>query len=474
MAKEYPVLVGGRWAKTAEPLAVKSPYDGAAVAHTFVAGDAEAEEATQAAVRAFEETKKLTPADRAGILQNISFSLAARAEEFATTIALEAGKPVNDARREVQRSIFTFQHAGEEAKRMNGEIIPLDVHPLGAGHTCFVRRFPVGPVLGITPFNFPLNLVAHKVAPALAVGNPIVVKPARQTPITALLLAEVVMQSGWPIGGFSVIPASNGLAERMAGDDRFHFLSFTGSPAVGWRLKAKAGKKKVALELGGNAGAIVHADADIAYAAERIVAGGFGYAGQSCISVQRVFVQESVYEQFKEIFLGKVKALNTGNPLDEKTNVGPLISERDALRIDEWLKEARDGGAKILCGGGRRGTLMEPTVLGNAAPEMKVNCQEIFGPVVTLQPYTHIDEALSAVNGSDFGLQAGIFTNDLRIAFTAWETLDVGGVIVGNVPTYRVDHMPYGGVKSSGMGREGLRWAMEEMTEPKSMVINHR
>lgn len=472
MEREYPILVGGVFKTTAARLEVRAPHDGAPVGATFLAGAGEIEEATSAAHRAFETTKKLTPLDRSLVLEKIARTIEERADEFARTISAEAGKPLVNARQEVQRSIFTFRTAAEEAKRIGGEIVPLDIHPLARGRTLFLKRFPLGPVFGITPFNFPLNLVAHKVAPALAAGNPIVIKPASQTPLTALLLAGAVMESGWPAEGFSVLPAPSALAETMVRDGRYKMLSFTGSPAVGWRLKSVAGKKKVALELGGNAGVVVHSDADLAYAAERVVTGGFSYAGQTCISVQRVFVQKGVYEKFKEIFIPKVRALKVGDPLDESTNVGPMISRGEAQRVRDWVDEALSGGARLLCGGEVAGNAIAPAVLENTSPSMKVNCQEVFGPVVTLIPYDTMDEALAAVNESDFGLQAGIFTNDLRAAFKAWETLDVGGVNIGDVPTFRIDHMPYGGVKDSGQGREGVRWAIEEMTEPKNLVIN--
>ncbi|MBI3581397.1 MAG: aldehyde dehydrogenase family protein [Nitrospinae bacterium] len=472
MANEHPILAGGRRVRTTDEMAVKNPYDGSTVAVTYLAGDAEAEASTAAAAESFAATRKMTAAERADALHRVSSQISQRAEELARLISKEAGKPITSSRQEVQRSIFTFQYAAEEARRLHGEIIPLDAQPLGRGHVCLVRRFPIGPVLGITPFNFPLNLVAHKVAPAMAAGNPIVVKPAPQTPLTALLLGEIVSDSGWPAGAISVIPAPNGVAERMVADDRYKFFSFTGSAAVGWRLKKTAGRKKTALELGGNSGAVVHHDANLPYAAERIALGGFGYAGQSCISVQRVFVHESVYDEFKRLFLERVATVRAGDPMDESVLVGPLISNRDALRLGDWLKEALGGGARLLCGGAFNGPVMEPTVLENTKPEMKVNCLEVFGPLVTLTPYADAEEALKAVNDSEFGLQAGIFTNDLGLAFRAWETLDVGGVIVGNAPTFRMDHMPYGGTKASGQGREGLRYAMEEMTEPKSMVIN--
>jgi len=473
MAKEYKILVGGRFKTTSQKHDVKAVYDGASVGTTYIAAESEIEEATQACVAAFEVTKKLAPFERHGILSKIADAIGARAEEIARVLSAEAGKPIKTARVELERSVFTYRYAAEESLRITGDIIPLDAFAGGRGHTCYVKRFPVGPVLGISPFNFPMNLVAHKVAPALAVGNPIVIKPASQTPLTALILAQIVTDAGWPEGGFSVLPCASSHAEKMVTDERFKLLSFTGSPSVGWRLKSIAGTKKVALELGGNAGVIVHSDADLEDAAVRIVAGGFGYAGQTCISVQRIFVQRSVYARFRDIFVEKVRSLKTGDPLDESTDVGPMIFESECRRVREWIEEALSGGAKLLCGGNViEGSLMEPAVLEDSSPDMKVNCMEIFGPVVTLSPYDDFDDAVDMVNNSDFGLQAGIFTNDLKAAFGAWDRLDVGGVNIGNVPTFRVDHMPYGGVKMSGLGREGLRYAIEEMTELKNLVIN--
>ncbi len=472
MGSERKIYCGGRFIATAQKAAVIAPYDRRTIAEVFLAGEPEIEAATAAAAEAFAQTKRMSPMERAAALAAVHDGIASRADEFARSIAREAGKPLVNARQEVQRTLFTFRTAAEEAKRITGEVLPLDIHPLAKGRQCFVKRFPIGPVLGITPFNFPLNLVSHKVAPAMAAGNPIVIKPAPQTPLTALLLAEVIDATSWPKGAFSALPAANELAEKLVRDERFKMLSFTGSPAVGWMLKNIAGKKKVALELGGNAGVIVHSDADLAYAAERILAGGFSYAGQTCISVQRIFVQKDVYEPFKELFLPKMQGLKKGDPLDEATTLGPLIAPREAERLAGWIGEAVKDGATLLCGGKAEGSFLEPTVLERTTPAMKVNCREVFGPVVTLIPYANIDEALEQLNASEFGLQAGIFTNDLRAAFHAWETLDVGGVNVGDVPTFRIDHMPYGGVKSSGLGREGLRYAIEEMTEPKNLVIN--
>jgi len=364
--------------------------------------------------------------------------------------------------------------AAEESTRIYGEYLPLDWQETTAGRWGMVRRFPLGPILGITPFNFPLNLVAHKVAPAIAAGCSIIIKPAPQTPLTALLLAEVVEQAGWPDGALSVIPFSNEDAGFLVGDERIRMISFTGSAAVGWDIKRRSGKKKVILELGGNAAVLIHKDADLAYAAERCVSGGFGYAGQSCISVQRILVERSVCGRFTDLFLPAVSALRTGDPLDESTDVGPLIRESDATRATDWIQEAVRGGARVLAGGTRRGSLLEPTVLSGTRPEMKVNCQEIFAPVVTVEPYDDFSEAVREINRSAYGLQTGIFTHDATLLFHAFEELEVGGVIGGDVPSVRMDQMPYGGVKDSGLGREGVRYAIEEMTEPKLLVMNLR
>jgi acyl-CoA reductase-like NAD-dependent aldehyde dehydrogenase len=337
-----------------------------------------------------------------------------------------------------------------------------------------VRRFPLGPIAGITPFNFPLNLVAHKVAPAIASGCTMVLKPAPQTPLTALLMAEAVQQAGWPDGALNVLPLSNEDAGLLVTDERLKLISFTGSAAVGWDVKRRAGKKKVTLELGGNAGVIVHSDADLTYAAERCVTGGFAYAGQSCISVQRILVERSVFEKFTELFVAGVKKLRTGDPLEESTDVGPLIRESDAIRASDWIQEAVRGGARLLCGGQRQGSILEPTVLTRTRPEMRVNCQEIFAPVVTIESYDDFSDALKQINNSPYGLQAGIFTRDAKLLFSAYEELEVGALMAGDVPTFRIDHMPYGGIKESGSGREGLRYAIEDMTEPKLLVMNLR
>ena len=467
-------LVDGKWVEDGDVIDIKAPYDGAIVGRVFQGRRSHAEAAIAAAVKAFGTTRRLPAFERQRVLRRVAEGIAKRKEEFSRTLCQEAGKPIKAARTEVERAIFTFSVAAEESTRIYGEYLPLDWQEYTAGRWGIVKRFPIGPIAGITPFNFPLNLVAHKVAPAIAAGCPMVLKPAPQTPLSSLLMAEVVQQAGWPDGALNVIPLSNDDAALLVTDDRLKMISFTGSAAVGWQIKKNSGKKKVILELGGNAGVIIHNDTDIEYAAERCVAGGFGYAGQTCISVQRILVQQSVYGKFTDMFLAGVKNLQIGDPLDESTDVGPLIRESDAQRAVDWIQEAVRGGARVLCGGNRKGSIVEPTVLTGTKPEMKVNCQEVFGPVVTVEPYAEFHEALRQINSSAFGLQAGLFTRDAKLMFQAFEELEVGGLLAGDVPTFRIDHMPYGGVKDSGIGREGLRYAIEEMTEPKLMVMNLR
>jgi glyceraldehyde-3-phosphate dehydrogenase (NADP+) len=467
-------LVDGKWVEDGDVIEIKAPYDGAVVGRVFQGRRSHAEAAIAAAVKAFGTTRRLPAFERQRVLRRVAEGIGKRKDEFARTLCQEAGKPIKAARTEVDRAIFTFSVAAEESTRIYGEYLPLDWQEYTAGRWGIVKRFPLGPIAGITPFNFPLNLVAHKVAPAIAAGCTMVLKPAPQTPLSSLLMAEVVQQAGWPDGALNVIPLSNDDAGVLVTDDRIKMISFTGSAAVGWQIKKNSGKKKVILELGGNAGVIIHNDADIEYAAERCVAGGFGYAGQTCISVQRILVQQSVYGKFTDLFLAGVRNLRVGDPLDESTDVGPLIRESDVQRAVDWIQEAVRGGARVLCGGNRKGSIVEPTVLTGTKPEMKVNCQEVFGPVVTVEPYAEFDEALRQINSSAFGLQAGLFTRDAKRMFQAFEELEVGGLLAGDVPTFRIDHMPYGGVKDSGIGREGLRYAIEEMTEPKLMVMNLR
>jgi glyceraldehyde-3-phosphate dehydrogenase (NADP+) len=468
----FGALVAGDWVESGSPVAVDSPHDGHLVAVVHRAGPAEVEAALIGAAAAFPVTRRLPSHARAGVLEQISAGIADRRDELAATIALEAGKPLKAARVEVDRATFTFKVAAEESKRIYGEIVPLDWLPGNEGRTAYVRRVPLGPILGITPFNFPLNLVAHKVAPALAAGNPIVLRPASQTPLSALKLGEIVLESGWPANGFSVVPSTTEDAALLVGDERVKLLTFTGSPQVGWELKRRAGAKRVTLELGGNAGVIVHGDADLDSAAERIAWGGFTFSGQTCISVQRVFVHEDVWDAFLERFLPRVEALRVGDPLDEETDVGPLIDGTALARVRDWVDEALEDGARLLAGGAVEGRAFQPTVLGEPSEHLRVSCKEVFAPVVGVHRYAAFEDAVAAVGRSDYGLQAGLFTHDLRLVDRAFEEIEVGGLVVNDVPTFRIDHMPYGGVKASGTGREGLRYAIEEMTELKLLALN--
>jgi acyl-CoA reductase-like NAD-dependent aldehyde dehydrogenase len=472
MAPRRKILIAGRWLETADTSPVRNPFTGEILAEVCLAGEKEIEDAVRGALTAFAASRRLPAHARATALQAVAAEITTRQGEFAGCLSEEAGKPITDARREVGRAINTFTIASEEAKRIPGEVIPLDITPGTEHHFGLARRVPIGPILGITPFNFPLNLVAHKVAPALAVGNPIVLKPAPQTPLTALLLGEVIQKVGLPAGTFSVVPCTNALAERMVTDDRLAMLSFTGSAAVGWKLKTKAGKKRVVLELGGNAGVIVEPDADLDYAVERCAAGGFGYSGQTCISVQRIYVHESVYQSFLERLLKRVRGMKSGNPLEETTTIGPLIDEGAAQRVESWIHEAVAGGAKVQIGGKRQGSIIEATVLTDVKPKMKVNYEEAFGPLVNVAPYVTFEEAMAALNDSPYGLQAGVFTRDIKKAFQAYEDIQAGAVLINEIPTFRADQMPYGGVKNSGLGREGLRYAIEEMTDRKLLVLN--
>ena len=469
-----PFLIGGQWRQGDTAASVHDPFTGKVLTEVSQAGQADAEAAVRSTVDAAPAMAALPSHARFHLLQRIAGSIYDRREEFARLMTAEAGKPITDARREVSRAVQTFTVAAEEAKRIPGDVIPLDWTPGTDSHLGILRRFPIGPILGITPFNFPLNLVAHKVAPALAAGNPILIKPAPQTPLTALLLGEVAVAAGLPAGGLNVVPCDNRVAEQLVVDPRFKLLSFTGSAAVGWMLKEKCGKKKVVLELGGNAGVIVEPDADLEYAAQRCAAGGFGYAGQTCISVQRIFVHQSVADLFTTKLLLQVARLKAGDPNDEATVVGPLIDERAAHRVEEWIGEAVTQGARVLLGGKRRASVVEATVLSNVTPTMKVACHEVFGPVVTVTPYHHFDEAIQALNRSDYGLQAGVFTQDVNKVFHAFRHLEVGAVLANEIPTFRADHMPYGGVKDSGIGREGVKAAIEDMTEPRLLVMNLR
>ncbi len=468
-----PFLVAGEWRTGEGAFEVKSPFDDTVVAEIGVPTQADVEDATATAVGTFEESRRLPVHARSEALDHISRRLAETVEENAELIAREGGKPIKWARIEATRAISTFRWASEVLRRGDEEFMRLDTEASLGSRVGILRRFPVGPVLGITPFNFPLNLVAHKVAPALAVGAPIVVKPAHVTPIGALRLAELFAETDLPKGMYQVVPVSSKVADGMARDQRFKKISFTGSSEIGWYLKGLDPKKRITLELGGNAGVIVHSDADLDLAATRIAIGGYYQAGQSCISVQRVLVQSEVYEDFAARLTKQVESLKYGDPMDPTVDVGPVIDRDNVARIDEWVQEAVSQGAEILTGGKADGPFYVPTLLSDVKPDMKVCREEIFGPVVTMSPYQTFEEALATVNDSRFGLQAGVFTNDINRAFEAHRTLEVGGIIINDMSAFRADQMPYGGSKDSGFGREGLRFAMEEMTEPRLMVLSH-
>lgn len=472
MVPEYKFLIGGEWRTSQRKIQVKNPFNNEIVGEVYLASPDDLEDAVISAQKAFEETKKLPSYRRAEILEFISDEISKRREEFSQMITKEMGKPILFSRAEVDRAIFTFKIASEEAKRINGEIIPLDLASHSEGRVGFVRRFPIGVVLAITPFNFPLNLVAHKVAPAIASGNSIILKPSSQAPIVSVMLAEIIEKSGYPTGGFNLVPCKSDEIELLVRDERIKMVTFTGSNEVGWRLKNIAGKKKVTLELGGNAAVVVEPDANLDYAIKRIALGSFGQAGQSCIAVQRIYVHKEIYQEFEKRFVEETKKLKVGNPFEPDTIVGPMVDENAAIKTEKWVSEAVQNGAKILIGGKRNGTFYEPTILVDVKPDMKVSCQEVFAPVVTLEKYDSFEEAIEKVNNSRYGLQAGIFTSDYKKIFYAFEKIEVGGVIINDYPTYRIDHMPYGGVKDSGFGREGIRYAIEEMTELKLMVLN--
>jgi glyceraldehyde-3-phosphate dehydrogenase (NADP+) len=469
--KTYGYLLGGEEIAGGEKLEVRSPYSGETVAEVHLADEAAYEKAIEKAQRASPALARLSSCERYEILTRAAHAVRERAGELVRMIALEGGKVVKLAEGEVARCANTLTVAAEETKRIGGEVLRLDWVKNADRRWGLTKRFPVGPVLGITPFNFPLNLVAHKVAPAIAAGCAIVIKPASATPVSALSLGEILYSCGLPAGALSVLPARAAVAEKFAGDERFRMLSFTGSAAVGWKLKTLAGKKRVTLELGGNAAVIVHHDADIAKAPPRCVFGAFAHAGQVCIHLQRIYVHESVFEEFVKNFLEHTAKLTVGDPLERETDIGPMIEAEAAWRANGWVNEAISAGAQALAGNRLDGNFVCPTVLTNTSRDMKVVSEEVFAPVVVIERYGDFDEALSRVNDSRYGLQAGVFTKNLSLANRAFETLEVGGVIVGDIPTWRVDHMPYGGEKDSGFGREGLKWAIEEMTRLRLLVI---
>ncbi|CAL9549570.1 Sulfoacetaldehyde dehydrogenase [Nocardiopsis dassonvillei] len=466
----HPFWLAGTAVTGDSELTVVNPYTGEVAGRVSVPTADQVEQAVAAAQAAAAEAAALPAHAKAAALDHISRRIGERAEEIAQTITAESGKPIKWARVEAARAVSVFRWAAEEARRDSGELQRLDTDPGGTGRMALVRRVPHGPVLGISPFNFPLNLVAHKIAPAIAVGAPIILKPAPATPMTALLLGEIIAETDLPAGTVSVLPMPNDLAGRLIDDARLPVISFTGG-AFGWEIQKRAPHKHVTLELGGNAAAVVLDDADLDWAASRVALFGNNQAGQVCIGVQRVVVTDAVYEEFTARLVGKVEELGTGDPADEGTDVGPLVDEAAAVRVQEWVDEAVEGGAKLLTGGTRDGVTVAPTVIADAPADSRVMRQEVFGPVLVLQRVADTDAAFAAVNDSDFGLQAGVFTRDLPTAFRAHRELEVGGVIIGDVPTFRADQMPYGGVKGSGVGREGVRAAMTDLTYERVMVL---
>ena len=472
VVRRQPIYLAGEWVESDQELPVRNPYTGNAIAVTFQASREQLERAIVAAQAAFEVTRRMPVFERVTLLQKIAAGLRARRDEMARTIVLEAGKPIREAEVETDRGIFTIETAAEEAKRIAGDVIPLDLLPSSKGRFGMVRRFPIGPIAGISPFNFPLNLALHKIAPALAAGNSIVLKPPSRDPLTMLLFAEILDAAGVPPGAVSILPMDREVGDALVADERFKLLSFTGSPDVGWDMKRRAGMKPVVLELGGNAGVIVDEDADLDFAVGRVKFGAFAYAGQVCISVQRVFIHERVYDRFRDALVEQSRAIVTGDPLDRATDLGPMIDDGAAKRAESWVAQAAADGAQVLTGGRADGRFFPPTVIENATPASFVCSREAFAPLVTLFRIGSFGEGVARLNDSLYGLQAGVFTNRLENALHAFEQIEAGGVIVNDVPTYRIDHMPYGGVKSSGLSREGVRYAIEDMTEPRLMVIN--
>ena len=470
--RPHPIFLAGKWVESPDLLEVANPAkpDEPAGA-TYNATAEQYEEAVLAAIRAFETTRHMAAYERGAILRNISAGIRDRREEIGRVMSLESGKPIRDALIEVDRAVLTFRLGAEEAERMTGETIPLDLMASSKGRLGVTRRFPIGPIAAISPFNFPLNLAAHKLSPAIASGNTIVLKPPSKDPLTMLTVAEIIEKSGVPEGAVSILPMTRAMGDRMVEDDRFKLLTFTGSPSVGWRMKERAGKKKVVLELGGNAGVIVDATADLDWAVKRCVVGAFSYAGQVCISVQRMFIHRSVWDAFMDKFVAAARGLVRGDPLDPETQIGPMVDVQQAQRTDGWVREAESLGGKVLLGGRAEGSFFPPTVLVDTPAQAQVCSNEAFAPLVVAFPFGDFDDAIKQVNDSFYGLQTGVFTNDLAHGWRAFNELEVGGVIINDVPTYRIDHMPYGGVKDSGLGREGLRWAIEDMTELRLMVI---
>ncbi|HEX8642277.1 MAG TPA: aldehyde dehydrogenase family protein [Allosphingosinicella sp.] len=467
----YPLYLANEARQPNSDLEVTDKYTGEVAFRVALADAATIDAGIAAAAEAAEPMARMPAYERQNVLNHCVSRFRERFDELAFALCVEAGKPIKDAEGEVTRLIDTFRIAAEESVRMTGEVQPLDISPRARGYQGIWKRVPIGPCSFISPFNFPLNLAAHKIAPALAVGCPFVIKPASRTPLGTIIIGEILAETDLPRGAFSVLPASRDGADLFTTDERLKLLSFTGSPGVGWDLKAKAGKKKVVLELGGNAAVIVDHDADLDDAVERIVFGAFYQSGQSCIGVQRIIAHQRVYDELRGRLVERTSKLVHGSPHDRDTFIGPMISEGEACRLHDWVTRAVDGGATLLCGGGREGAMLQATLLEGVDRKAAIYTEEAFGPVAILSKFTRFEDALEEVNDSKFGLQAGIFTRDLFKMFDAWDRLDVGGVVINDVPSYRVDNMPYGGVKDSGLGREGVRFAMEDMTEIRNLVI---
>lgn len=470
----YPLYLNNKAAQPNADLEVTDKFTGEVAFRVAQADAATINAGIAGALRAAEPMARLPSYARQAVLQHCVDRFKQRFDELAYALCVEAGKPIRDSEGEVTRLIDTFRIAAEESVRMTGEVQPLDISSRAKGYQGIWKRVPIGPCSFISPFNFPLNLAAHKIAPAIAVGCPFVMKPASRTPLGAIIMGEVLAETDLPEGAFSILPAHREGADLFTTDDRLKLLSFTGSPAVGWDLKARAGKKKVVLELGGNAAVIVDHDADLDDALERVIFGAFYQSGQSCIGVQRIIIHASIYNRFRDMLVARTKTLKAGDPKDPETFIGPMISEGEARRLDGWIQQAVAGGARMLCGGKRDGAMLEATLLENVDKAATVYREEAFGPVALLSSFDDFDQALDEVNDSKFGLQAGIFTRDLFKTLDAWDRLEVGGVVINDVPSYRVDNMPYGGVKDSGLGREGVRFAMEDMTEIRNLVIRRR
>lgn len=474
MKPTYPYFLANRSCAPNHDLIVRDKYSNEPAARVALADAAALDAAIAAAVAAEEPMRRMAVYERRAVLEHCVNRFTERQSELAECLCVEAGKPIRDSRGEVARLIDTFRVAAEETSRSTGEVLPLDISARARGYSGMWKRVPIGACAFISPFNFPLNLAAHKIAPAIAAGCPFVLKPASLTPIGALLIGEILAETELPEGAFSILPSTRDAADLLVTDDRLKLLSFTGSPEVGWNMKTRAGRKKVVLELGGNAACIIDEDADLDDAVSRIIIGAFYQSGQSCISVQRILAHESVYESLRDRLVAETNALTCGDPRLESTFIGPIISDAEAARIESWVQSAVTAGARLLCGGTRDGRMILPALLENVSHSEPVWANEVFGPVACLAPFRDFDSALREVNASEYGLQAGVFTRDLSRALRAWDTLDVGGVVIGDVPSWRVDHMPYGGVKSSGLGREGVRFAIEDMTEIRLMVIRGR